>query len=61
LKGGSNVVLSAAEAADYLDCSVDTLYRNWRAWELPGFYVGRQLKFLARGLDNWIERKVNAA
>ena len=61
LKGGSNVTLSAAEAADALDVNVETLYRNWRAWDLKGFYVGRNLKFRARDIESWIEKQVNAA
>lgn len=52
------MVLSAAEAADMLDVSVDTLYRRWRSWGLRGFYVGRQLRFRCRDVEHWIERKV---
>lgn len=61
MRGGSNITLSAKEIAEYMDCSVDTVYRRWREWGLPCFYVGRNLKARARDMDNWVERKVRAA
>lgn len=54
------VILTAAEAADMLDCSVSTLYRRWRGWGLRGFYTGNgRLWFSSLDIERWIEKKVN--
>jgi excisionase family DNA binding protein len=60
VKGGSNRLMSAAELAEMLGVSVDTVYRNWRGWGLKGYRIGnRSLKFRDRDVENWIEQ--NAA
>lgn len=56
MKGGSNRLISAAEAAEILGVSRDYVYKNWRQLGLKAKRVGRSLKFLERDLENWIER-----
>ena len=60
-KGGSNQALSADEVADILGVSVDTLYRQWRNWNLQAFYVGRQWRCLQRNLDAYIKAQQDKA
>lgn len=52
--GGSNRMLSAAEAADKLGINRETLYRKWDDWGLRGVYVGSRLKFRERDLEQWL-------
>lgn len=56
MKGGSNRLISAAEAAEILGVSRDYVYKNWRQLGLKAKRVGRSLKFLERDIENWIER-----
>ena len=57
MKGGSNQLLSADATAGLLDISVDTLYRRWREWKLPGLRIGKALKFRERDISNWLESR----
>lgn len=42
--------LSAREVADYLQCDITTVYRNYR--ELGGIKLGKTYKFFEQGLLN---------
>ena len=55
--GGSNRMLSVTETAERLDVPVPTLYDRWRKWELPGYKIGKALKFRERDIEAWIERQ----
>lgn len=57
MKGGSNRLVSAADAAEILGLTRTYIYRNWRALGLDGRYVGKYLKFSERGIQNYIDRK----
>jgi excisionase family DNA binding protein len=48
-------MISAQETADYLGVHVKTLRLKWRAWGLPGTYVGRALRFKLSGVERWLE------
>ena len=54
-KGGSNRMLSAAELADMLGVSADTVYRQWKSWGLTAFRVGGSLRFRERHVEAWLE------
>lgn len=54
--GGSNKLFSVEETAKYLGVHPDTLYRNWRKWNLTAIQVGRQIKFRGRDVEAWLER-----
>jgi len=56
VKGGSNQLLSADATAALLDISVDTLYRNWKAWEMIAYRIGSRLKFRERDVNSFLER-----
>ena len=47
--------MTAQETADYLSVHVKTLRLNWRAWGIPGAYVGRALRFKLSEVDRWLE------
>jgi excisionase family DNA binding protein len=55
--GGSNRLLSVAELAVYLGVPKKTVYACWRAWGLPGYRVGRHLRFRARQVEDWLDRQ----
>jgi excisionase family DNA binding protein len=48
-------MITAQETADYLGVHVKTLRLKWRAWGLPGTYVGRALSFKLSGVERWLE------
>lgn len=58
--GGSNKLVSAAEAAAYLDVDVKTLLRNRDKWELPSVAISNRIKFRVRDLDAFIQRSVQS-
>lgn len=54
--GGSNRVLSLAEAAERIGIAPRTLYDHWREWpELRGFKVGSLVKFRERNVEAYID------
>lgn len=55
--GGSNRVLSLAEAAERIGVSPSTLYHRWREWaELRGFKVGNLVRFRERNVEAYIDQ-----
>jgi len=60
-KGGSNKALSAKEVAEDQGISVDTLFRKWRDWNMPAYYIGRQWRILERNYDAWLAERQKAA
>jgi len=59
--GGSNQLLSLANAAAYLDMPERRLRDNWRRWGIPIYKVGRELRFRVRDLECWLEGRREAA
>ncbi|HEY3505782.1 MAG TPA: helix-turn-helix domain-containing protein [Actinocatenispora sp.] len=55
--GGSNRLLSVDEVADLLGVSSRTVHARWRDWGLPGYRIGRYLRFRERHLDDWIDHQ----
>lgn len=55
--GGSNRLLNIPHAAELLDVPVRRLRDQWRAWGIPAFRVGRELRFRERDLWAWIEKQ----
>jgi excisionase family DNA binding protein len=55
--GGSNKLLSLPHAAELLDVPDRRLRDNWKAWGIPAFRVGRELRFRERDLWQWVERQ----
>ena len=55
--GGSNKLISARELSERLGISRDSLYDNWRTWGLPGYYIGKHLRFREREVDAWLEKQ----
>lgn len=62
MKGGSNRLITATEAAETLGVSRDWLYKNWRAIGLKAKDMSRPgarrktLRFAERDVEAWIER-----
>ena len=52
--------LTARELADALNIDRTLLYRRWRAWGLPGLFVGGQLRFDPDELEDWLEQAKGA-
>jgi excisionase family DNA binding protein len=61
MRGGSNRLLSPAEAAQYLNRKERTFREYWRSWGIPAYRVGRALRFRERDLENWLEAHREAA
>ena len=52
--GGSNQLLSVANAAEFLDVPERTLRDRWRSWGIPAYRVGRAYRFRVRDLEQWL-------
>lgn len=46
--------LTVPQAAEYLNCSVPTVWRLLRRGDLPGLKVGRLRRLRRRDLDAWM-------
>jgi Helix-turn-helix domain len=42
--------------AEMLDVPIGTLYKRWQTWGLPGYQVGRAIKFRPKDILQWQER-----
>ncbi|MEC1714709.1 helix-turn-helix domain-containing protein [Schinkia azotoformans] len=49
--------MTVKEAAEYLECSVDTVYRMARKGELPCFKIRSLYRFDKEFLDEWMKRQ----
>jgi excisionase family DNA binding protein len=58
--GGSNKLISLRETAERIDVPTSTLYKQWRAWGLEAYRIGRALKFRERDIEAWIDRQAIA-
>ena len=47
-------VLTAEELAAYLKVDVQTVYRKFRAGEIPGVRIGRAVRFKREVVDSWL-------
>lgn len=56
--GGSNRLLSLAEAAERLGKPAESLRKYRNIWGVPWLKVGRDLKFPEREIDAWISERV---
>jgi len=56
--GGSNKLISLAATAELLDVPVSTLYKQWQAWGLSAYRIGRALKFRERDIESWLDKQV---
>ncbi|MEU6389995.1 helix-turn-helix domain-containing protein [Streptomyces sp. NPDC046939] len=55
MKGGSNVLLTPAQAAEVLGVSKRTLMDSYRRWGIPIVRVGKHVRFRTRALEQWID------
>ena len=51
-----NTTFTPEEAAEYLRCSVATIYRRTNSGEIPCFYNGQRKFIHKRELDKWTEK-----
>jgi excisionase family DNA binding protein len=58
--GGSNKLLTLAEAAAILNVPPTRLRDHWKRWGIPALRIGRELRFRERDLDNWISKRIAA-
>jgi hypothetical protein len=58
--GGSNRLISLKDTAAMLDVPESSMYKNWRAWGLQAYRVGRSLKFRVRDVEAWLDRQLVA-
>jgi excisionase family DNA binding protein len=54
--GGSNRLVSCAQAAEYLSVPERTVRDNWRRWGLPAHKIGRAVRFRERDIETFIEQ-----
>jgi excisionase family DNA binding protein len=50
-------LMTAAEVADFLGVSLDTVWDWHEAGELPSFKIGRAVRFRREEIDLWVESK----
>ena len=55
--GGSNRLLSLASAAEMLDMPPRRLRDHWKAWGIPAYKAGRELRFKERDIWAWLARR----
>jgi excisionase family DNA binding protein len=55
--GGSNRLLSCDDLAELLGVPKRTVQGYWRAWGLPGYKVGKALRFKERDVMAWLESR----
>lgn len=53
-------LLDIQAVAEYLDIPKSRVYDNWRAWGLPFFKIGQQLRMRPNDFETWISRKAAA-
>jgi excisionase family DNA binding protein len=56
--GGSNVLLTTRQAAEYLAVTERALRDNFRRWGLPAHKVGRALRFRVRDTEAYLDRNM---
>ncbi|MEU4224720.1 helix-turn-helix domain-containing protein [Nonomuraea sp. NPDC026600] len=56
--GGSNHLMSVKDVAAYMDVPESTVYACWKKWELPGYRIGKHLRFRVRNVETWIDSQV---
>ncbi|MCO7177049.1 helix-turn-helix domain-containing protein [Sporolactobacillus kofuensis] len=49
--------MTAQEAADYIGCHKETIYRMARRGEIPHWRIGRNVRFSKSSLDEWKEHQ----
>lgn len=60
--GGSNKILNLEHAAEILDIEDPTkLRRSYKAWGIPAFKVGREIRFVERDLRAWVAKQQRVA
>lgn len=56
MRGGSNVLVSPAEAAAQLGVSRKTIFRNWQKWGWTKHPLSpRAVRFRQRDIDNYLK------
>ncbi len=59
--GGSNRLLSLAEAAAFLGIPKPRSLRDYyKKWGIPALKIGRELRFRERDLNAWIAKRIAA-
>ncbi|MEU8175701.1 helix-turn-helix domain-containing protein [Microbispora hainanensis] len=53
----SDRLMDVDDVANYLGMPKSRVYNNWRAWKLPFFKVGQQLRCRRWDLEKWVARK----
>lgn len=54
-------IMDVKEASEYLKIKPSTLYKYVNEGTVPGFKVGNLWRFTKRGLDRWIEKKMQGS
>jgi excisionase family DNA binding protein len=55
--GGSNILLTPDEAAEYLNISKRTLMDSYRRWGMRHVRVGRHIRFRVRDVEAWVDNQ----
>jgi excisionase family DNA binding protein len=55
--GGSNRLIGVPELSAFLGVPERTVQAKWRAWGLPGYHVGKYVKFRERDVASWLETR----
>src|SRR5271169_4914229 len=53
--GAESEVMTLREVAQYLDCHQVTIYKLITSFQLPGFRLGFDWRFLRSDVDKWIK------
>jgi excisionase family DNA binding protein len=59
IKSMHETLLTAKEAAQFLQIAEATLYRKAKSGEIPTLRFGRELRFRKTTLNRWLEQKAN--
>ena len=52
---GSNRMLTVKQLAEMLAVSPNTVYDKWREWGLPGYKIGKHLRFREGEVLAWVD------
>lgn len=53
--GGSNVLLTPKETAEYLSVPLRTLMDSYQRWGMRHVRVGKHVRFRMRDVETWID------
>ena len=50
--------LSPAEAAEFTNRAIQTIYQRWKSWEWKPYHFGNRLLFKQSDIEDWLESQI---